>query len=257
MGHVRLGRLPRTRNWRAVVELLETGAPVEDVASQAATAAKDALLQIGRDPQVLNVVELLARLPLEARAPGYSATMAERGIDDLGSVPGLLAGLANWMDLQAMRRAERTDVGEIAQAAFLSALTDQLTPISDGFFEPSAEELRRELGRLSSSERFASFARGFFAGVVRRTLDYYLSRELSNHVGEGKRFRSDADRAEFDNALAQHSFEAARIVESYAGGWYGKTVWQRGGLTSDDVRRFTSYSMTKLRRELEQREHAV
>jgi hypothetical protein len=241
LGHIRLGHLPQTRRWRAVVALLEAGACVDEVAAAASGAAKDALAGAAKDALFLAVVGLLARLPHEARGPG----------------PGLLSGIADWIDAESLRIAHRSDLGEIAQSALLSAMTEELGRSLPGLFEPTSAEIRRSLGQLSSGVRFAGLARRFFSGVVQRTLDYYLNRELSNHVGLGQRFASDAERVAFDRALAQHAFEAARIVEAYAGGWYGKALWHGGGLTPDSIRAFTAYSMTKLRRELSQRDNAA
>jgi hypothetical protein len=39
MGHVRLGTLPRTKRWREVIALLETDAPLQEVAEAAARAS--------------------------------------------------------------------------------------------------------------------------------------------------------------------------------------------------------------------------
>ncbi len=61
-------------------------------------------------------------------------------------------------------------------------------------------------------------ARDFFARLSYRSLDYYLSRELADHTGTGKRFGDDGDRVAFEIALRQHTFEASKIVESFAGG---------------------------------------
>ncbi len=92
---------------------------------------------------------------------------------------------------------------------------------------------------------------------MEQTLQHYLRRELSNHVGPGQRFANDADRRAFDQVLDQHAWEAARIVESYAGGWYGKTIWQGRGAEPEDIREFTLFSMKKLRSELERRSDAA
>ncbi len=257
MGHIRLGRLPKSKKWRDVVNLLHGDATVEQVAAAASNAAKDALLTSANDPLFLAVVDLLSRLPLEARGPGYLDALEARGIDEPDSVPGFLAGVAKAIDAEGERLKFRSDLGEIAQAALLSTLSDEFEQSLPSLFEPTPGEIRKAIGQLSSGDRFAGYARRFFAQVVNRTLQYYLSRELSNHVGPGQRFASDAERLAFDRALQQHSYETARIVEAYAGGWYGKTVWHKDGLTSETIRKFAGYAMTKLRRELEQRDDAA
>ena len=109
------------------------------------------------------------------------------------------------------------------------------------------------MASFSSGTAFAGLARDFFARLTYRSLDYFLSRELANHTGEAKRFASDADRTAFQRDLAQHVFEASRIIEDYAGGWYGKTVWQKQALDQVAINKFTRYAFKKLRSELGRR----
>jgi hypothetical protein len=51
----------------------------------------------------------------------------------------------------------------------------------------------------------------------------------------------------FQSDLAQHTYEASRIVEEFAAGWYGKTVWQKQQLDQEAINRFTAYAFKKLR----------
>jgi hypothetical protein len=123
-------------------------------------------------------------------------------------------------------------------------------------FGPRPEEVQRAFGQFSSGSRFSGLAREFFSRLTQRCLDYYLSRELSNHIGQGARFGDDRARSEFDNALDRHCREASRIVESFAGGWYGKNVYQGDGLTLDSIRRFAPVAFRKVRAELRKRRDA-
>jgi hypothetical protein len=109
---------------------------------------------------------------------------------------------------------------------------------------------------LAGGDRFSALAREFFARLTLRALDYYLSRELSYHIGEGKRFRDDRARSQFDQALDSHCREASQIVEEFAGGWYGKNVYQGEGLTPDAVGRFAPIAFKKIRAELRMRRDA-
>ena len=64
---------------------------------------------------------------------------------------------------------------------------------------------------------------------------------------------TDAQRVAFQHALAQHTFEASRIVQEFSGGWYGKTVWQKQALDQAAIDRFTHYAFKKMRSELGRR----
>ncbi len=135
----------------------------------------------------------------------------------------------------------------------LAELRDRLPSL----FEPTPQEIRAALGAFASGNRFAVLARDFFARLTYRSLDYYMSRELANHTGQGKRFDTDAPRVGFQHALAQHTFEASRIVEAFSGGWFGKTVWRRQSLNQEAIDRFTQYAFKKMRSELGRRRDAV
>ena len=99
-------------------------------------------------------------------------------------------------------------------------------------------------------------ARDFFARLTRRHLEYYLSRELSNHVGPSSRFTSIADYSRFNAELDQHCREAARIVKEFAGGWFGKTNYE-GGITPDKAAAFVSAALKKIGTELRKRRDAA
>ncbi len=190
-----------------------------------------------------------------ARAPGFEDALADLGVGEnaLASVTGLLAGLELAIDRQSFDLGASSDAGELAKAAFLETLSVQLRDRLPSLFDPTPQEIRTVLASYSSGNNFALLARDFFARLTYRSLDYYLSRDLANHIGAEQRFADDAQRREFQQALAQHTFEASRIVKEFAGGWYGKTVWQKQSLDQDAINRFTQFAFKKMRSELGRR----
>jgi hypothetical protein len=160
------------------------------------------------------------------------------------------------VDQYARQHGGRTDLGEMAQLAAVESLTAIIGPTLSSLFAPTPEEVQRAIGQLAAGDRFSELAREFFSRLTQRCLDYYLSRELGNHIGKGERFRDDRARSEFDDALGQHCREASRIVEAFAGGWYGKNVYQGDGVTPDVVRKFAPVAFRKIRAELRKRRDA-
>ena len=140
--------------------------------------------------------------------------------------------------------------------AAIESLTAIVGSTLPSLFGSTPEDVQREIGRLASGDRFSTLSREFFARLTQRTLDYYLSRELSNHIGVNERFEDDVARAHFDEALAMHCREASRIVEAFSGGWYGKNEYQGDGLTPDTIRRFVPVAFKKMRAELRKRRDA-
>lgn len=255
MGHIRLGTLSQSKKWRDVIGLLDAGASVEDVAAVAARASELDLGRASDDPLFQFVTSLLVRLPLMARAPGFEDALVDLGAGEKAgeSVTSLLAGLSASIDRSAFETGRSSDTGELARSALLESLSVQLRDRLPSLFEPSALDIRITLASFASGQNFAILARDFFARLSYKSLDYYLSRELADHTGGDKRFASDAGRTEFERSLAQHTFEASRIVEAFAGGWYGKTVWQKQTLNQNEINKFTRYAFKKIRSELGRR----
>lgn len=255
MGHHQLQLFPKSRNWRRVVELLDHGSSVAEIAAAASKAAKTATKNALADPVFTEAFWILLNAPLAARGPDFVQDMAEIGveIDADASLLEITAAIHEALDQHGFATGGRTQFGEFAQLALVEALNAQISPDLPSLFKPSADEARGALGRLSSGNRFGQLARHFFYRLLHRTLSSFLSRELAQHIGPNQRFADDAQRRAFDHAFEVHCRETSRIVEEYAGGWYGKHVWKSGGFDRAEAHRFASYAFTKLRQELERR----
>ena len=55
----------------------------------------------------------------------------------------------------------------------------------------------------------------------------------------------------FVGSLALSIYDKA--VETFAGGWYGKTVWKEQSLSQDKINDFTRFAFKKMRSELGRR----
>lgn len=97
--------------------------------------------------------------------------------------------------------------------------------------------------------QFSLLSRDFFARLTRRSLDYFLSRELPNHVGVNSRFHSVREHRDFEQALDAHCHETALIVRDFAGEWFSKTNYE-GGIDQLKAGRFAHVAFRKLRQEL-------
>jgi hypothetical protein len=226
--------------------------------ASAADAAETSLQGASDDPDFIHAFWLLTQIPLAARGPAFAEDLRRLGLEvpDQPSLMDVAAAFSWAVDKSARQRGGRSDLGEMAQMAAVESMTATVGPTLPSLFEPAPEEVQRAFGRFSGGDRFSTLAREFFARLTQRCLDYYLSRELSNHIGHGARFRDDRARSEFDGALDQHCREASRIVEAFAGGWYGKNVYQGDGLTPDSVRKFAPVAFRKIRAELRKRRDA-
>jgi hypothetical protein len=254
MGHIHLGRLARTRSWNAVVDLLRVGASTGEIAKGTANAAENSLAPAASDPTLRHAFWLLTQLPLAARSTDFAARLKELEVD-VGtalSMLSLAAAFQESIDARSRDRKGKTDLGGMVQLAATEALTAHLAAGLPGLFGSTSEDVRHALGKLAAPDRFAKLSREFFARLVNRNLEYFISRTIADHIGPGRGFRSLNDQDVFRRALAQHCYEAARIVEGFSRDWYSKTNWQ-GGVTPAKAAGFVHVAFKKLREELRQR----
>ena len=117
MGHIRLGRLPRTKRWSEVVELIGGSASSAAVASATLDAAEGDLARAASDPGVLRSFYLLTQLPDAARSEDFASALRGLGIDVSASpsTAELSAALSDAIDRHINSTRRRTDLGDMAQ----------------------------------------------------------------------------------------------------------------------------------------------
>jgi hypothetical protein len=252
MGHHLLGTLPTTKKWRAVIELISGGAEVDDIAAATSRAAESSMIDAVNDPAFKQGFWLLTQIPQAAPAEDFALALRNLGLE-VSDKPTLVEiCMAMMISIeQAVPAARRTDAGEMAQLSSVESLSAVASREMGSLFGPAEApaEARSALARLSTVKNFGALARDYFSRLTRRYLDYYLSRELSQHVGINQRFLTVREHSEFEEALERYCYEAALIVRDFAGDWFSKANYE-GGITPTKAGRFVHHAFEKLRDEL-------
>jgi hypothetical protein len=251
MGHIRLGTLPRTRRWKEVIDLVGCGASSAAVAGATLDAVEQDLEKAANDPALKRAFWLLSQIPDAARSSDFAAALRDLGlsVSDRPSAAELTAAFTEAVDQHVDSRKARTGPGELAQLAAAETLSGFLRDRASTLFGSTPDDVRSELGKLATEVQFGRIARDFFARFTERYLTYFVSKELPQHVGAGRRFETVADQRDFAAALERHCREASKIVESFAGGWYSKYRFQKD-LTEERTAKFLGYALKKIRSEL-------
>jgi hypothetical protein len=242
VGHVRLGNLPASRKWQAVVEMLSLGeVSVSAIASASAEAAEATLGGASSDRSIGHALWLLSQLPLAAHENDFVEGLARLGLNVSPEGPSLFAlgsALALTLETSAWGDKGRTDLGAMARQSVVETVLSLVGEGVPGLFEPTASDVQRALAAFRRSDRFSLLARDFFSRLCRRSLEYFLSREISNHVGPGKQFASIHSHTEFSAALDLHCRQASRIIDDFAGDWYGKRLRDQTQVSQSDAAAF-------------------
>ena len=252
MGHVHLGVIPKSSNWRNVVDLLGAGAANPDVVSASAKAAERDLLGAGSDPVFVEAVRLLLLVPQAARQDDFGAGLRsiDLAIGDRPALMDILAALEKRLDNVAAVSSGHTDLGEFAGRALIDTMMTRIGAGLPGLFGPTPDDVASAARSLAGRRGLSDLVRGFFTRAVSDSLASWLDRTLSIHVGPGLHFAGASDRTAFDRALNVHVYEATRIVQEFAPGWTGKRLAEVGTITSTAARDFGAVSLKKIVEEL-------
>jgi len=251
MGHTRLGNLPKTQKWQEVIGLLGEGAGSAEIAAATLVASRGGLARASEDPALIHTFWLLTQIPLSARKDSFLADLRLKGlpVSDQATLMEVVGAFADAVDSHVRRSGGRTDLGEMAQLAGTETLTALVSEKANSLFGTTSADTQRALRGFSTERQFGTLARDFFARLARRYLTYFLSRELSNHVGRDQRFRNVNQHSDFLKALDVHCKQASRIVEDFAGEWFSKTNF-KGGITPKKASGFIRVAVEKIRDEL-------
>jgi hypothetical protein len=254
LGHQHLGTLPRSKKWLAVIDMIVAGADVQHVAAATSAAAEQQMVDAANDPAVRHAVWLLTQIPTAARHDDLAAELRKIGLPvaERPTLAEIATAMMVAIDRSVAEVGERTDLGEIAQLSAVESLYAVTSRATADLFGTSAEKTKSALSGLGTVAQFAVLARDFFSRLVRRQLSYFLSRELSNHVGATSRFRTIREHRDFERALDLHCREASRIVKEFSGEWFSKANYE-GGIDPAKAGRFAAVAFGKLRDELRQR----
>lgn len=259
MGHTRLGTIPKTRKWRAVVELLSTqrsssASLVNDVPTVAKASLQAAQTGLGKarnDVALKRAFYLLTQIVLSARENDWETSLQNIGITlpENPTAFDLTVEAQAILDAYVRQHDARTDIAELAQQAFGEALTETLTPRTASLFGVHEDELRTTLRGLSTKVGFSKLAQSFFSRFVYRFLNFYLSRITASKLGTAN-VSQLGDISEFNRALQLHCDQSAEIVREFSGSWYSKTEFEEG-IDQANSARFIAVALKKLRAELE------
>lgn len=125
MGHIRLGNLPKSRNWKQVVSLLDETSDPALIAAGTLKAVSSILDEVPDDPGLAHCFWLLTQLPFEAKSPDFFTRAKKLGVQ-LSSEPSLLeltSAFTKAIDDHIRENGRRTDLAEIAQLAAAEGLT--------------------------------------------------------------------------------------------------------------------------------------
>lgn len=254
MGHSLLGTLRKTKQWKDVIALITNGGSAAEVAEKIVVASEKAFDAVENDETFKKVMAYLVQLAQAGRADDPVAALNQLGvsIDESTTPLDISLSVQTSLDEQTRFSNNDSDFGEQAVNALTSTMTEYLQDNQLQLFDPGKARTLSPLVKLSSPAEFGKFGARFFANLTDASLQYFLSKDLGTHVGEGKRFPTMNEAGQFSDALRTHCQESSEITRQYCEGWLGKQFRDTGGAPIDPKKagHFGWYGINKMRSEI-------
>ena len=260
MGHERVGKLPRTQKWSAVIDALDDTIrnigddpiPTRDIAVLTLDAARSKIGEVQSDLGVVRSFQFLLLLAVAGQSDDPVKVLADEGvtIPEQISPITLAAALRAW--LQPIRMTANPEYTTLARQATADTIAEwyRINTVGQRSLLNGDVDPFESWRKAGEGRGFSDLSRTFFSKFTARYLNYFLSRAASATLStteQRDRFDEALDRHVDD--IAQHAFETSKITQSYSAGWFNKNALHELP-DQDRVTGFVSYAFSKIREEL-------
>lgn len=252
MGHERVGTLPRTRAWRAIVRDLRAGSEVPGSVDQIAKATLANVQQrfdrIHSDPGFQASFAFLLRLTLAEHSAAASESLPKIDLSANPTTVRLTAMLRRWVDANAGSN-EYAELSKRAAADAIDCWTKGQELQSEFFSAPG--DTTAVWRAAQNAGAFSDICRVFFGKFTERYIRYFLDREASAQIPTvDARNQFSRNLEQHLEQIARHSFETTKISQSFSAGWYNRYARGVDAPDTATTQRFLGYAMAKLKSEL-------
>lgn len=251
MGHVRIGFLPHTQQWNAIVDQLSLYDNDADVVAVIADRTLDAVRKefdgLQYDESVRKAIEYLATIVVSSRQDDQVTFLQENGyfVDDNLSVFGLTTSAKKVIQTEN----GSLETNKLARDAAIQAVMEYYEKHSDkqlSLFQTDNNPFKER----GSGREFCELARYFFAAFTEKQIRYYIDRAASSVIGDYDKYIHFSDTLTKQSlAITEHAFEISKIMQSFAAGWFNKHALDNTP-SNDSVTDFLKISFGKVREEL-------
>ena len=251
MGHERIGFLPHTKQWNAIIDQLslfsvgETS--IAQIANETLNAVKKTYESMPFDDSVVKALYFLTTLSYSAKQENQAGFLNENGydVDDQMSLFSLMSSAQMYIT---------TDVGsleinKIAKDAVMQAIIDYQQNHETGQLSLLSDHSENVWSNAGTGAAFCEMARTFLASFTERQLKYYIERAAASSIDNYETLQEfNQQLSSQSKSIADHTFEISKLTQSFAAGWYNKNV--TNSLPNENqVEGFLRMSFGKLREE--------
>lgn len=251
MGHERIGFLPHTKQWQAITEQLASfgggGVSVAQIANETLNSVKKTYEAMPFDESVIKALSFLATLSYSANLENQIDFLNDNGytVDPQMSLFSLMASAQKYITTDS----GSLEINKLAKDAAMQAVIDYQDHHKTVQLSLFSEQLDNVWSNAGTGAAFCELSRVFFASLTERQLKYYIEREAASSIDNYDTLQAfNKQLSEQSKAIAEHTFEISKLVQSFSAGWFNRNV-VHSLPTEQQVSGFLSMSFGKLREE--------
>jgi hypothetical protein len=225
MGHERIGFLPHTKQWKAIIDQLsifgDGVTSTAQIANETLNAVKQTYESMPFDESVTKAVYFLAILTYSARQENQVNFLNENGydIDDQISLLSLMKSAQTYISTDS----HSLETNKIAKDAVMQAIIEYQQNHKTGQLSLLLENSENVWSTAGTGSAFCEMARTFFASFTERQLRYYIERAAASSIDDYDTLQAfNQQLSAQSNSIAEHTFEISKLTQSFAAAWYNK-----------------------------------
>jgi hypothetical protein len=237
-----------------LVELIDVSpANPASIASATLNASRYELGRLQNDSSLGYCFWLLTRITWLARNQNFINQLKELDlkITDKSTAFGFISAVSDNARQKCATLPGSSVFREMANLALKESLSKTILTSTPSLFGSSLSSIQEACREYSTKDNFGNLSRIYFSSFLTRFLNYFIDKEISNHIGPAFSLENIEDVNGFTNALSTYSWQVSKIMEDFASGWYAKKNWETQGLITEvDAQKFVAIALRKLQMEI-------
>lgn len=254
MGHERVGTLPKTKSWKAVVNELSSFSSsnnnIADIAQQTLKNVRKQYENIQNDAGVQSAFKFIIALAHSANLDDPSNFLKSQDIELKNNITPLRVS-------KELAKFINKNIGSEEYATF--ARQAAIDVVSEWSKDSNIQQMKlfddnsdpfNNWRKASNGAGFCEISRLYFSKLTERYLKYFLEREASAKISNlHERLNFNEKLNNYVDDISKHAFETSKITQSYSAGWFNLHARDRMA-TDNEIYGFLSKSFAKMRAEL-------
>lgn len=252
MGHVRIGFLPHTKQWKDIVKQLSLfggdSAVVAKIANNTLDAVRHTYEELPYDESIIRAILYLANLTFSAKQPDQVAYLNQNGYE-VDKELSLISLISSAQEYIAVGEGS-CETNKLAKDAAMQSVIRYYENHNNGQLSLFSDKEQNPFSNAGTGADFCEMARSFFAVFTDKQIKYYVEREAASSINDYRLLNNFTQAlAEQANSIADHTFEISKLMQSFAAGWFNKHSVNAAPSRADAVS-FLTLSFGKMREEL-------